>query len=139
MIPKGYHSKGDKRVNRREAREKAFQILFQIDMNDIDAKEAIDHVLEGEMVDAYLHQVVFGVKEKKEEIDQWIEQFLEHWTMKRIAAVERTLLRMAVYEIKYVDDVPDKVALNEALELAKLYGDDKSSSFIHGVLSKMLK
>ncbi|KGX90910.1 transcription antitermination protein NusB [Pontibacillus halophilus JSM 076056 = DSM 19796] len=126
-------------MKRRTAREKAFQALFQMDINDIPPRESIANVLEeGIMTDKFLETIVFGVTEHKESIDEQIQQHLEKWTIKRVASVEKTLLRMATFEMGYVEDVPNKVALNEAIELAKVFGDDQSGRFINGVLKKVL-
>jgi N utilization substance protein B len=132
-------SKGVKCImKRRTAREKALQALFQIDVSNTDPELAIEHVLEGEAGDEYLSRLVFGVVEQKAEIDQLIKENLENWSMGRLATVDRNLLRIATYELKFVrNEVPENVILDEAIEIAKIYGDDQSSRFINGVLSKV--
>ncbi|MEN8700927.1 transcription antitermination factor NusB [Bacillus infantis] len=124
-------------MKRRTAREKALQALFQIDVSQADPSEAIDHVLEGEEGDDYLTLLVTGVLENKEEIDNMIKQYLEKWKLERLATVDRNLLRQGVYELKYSNDVPANVVIDEAIEIAKIFGDDQSSRFINGVLSKV--
>lgn len=125
-------------MKRRTAREKALQALFQIDVSNAEATDAIQHVLDGESGDEYLSNLVSGVVEQKEEIDQLIVNHLEKWTLDRLATVDRNLLRMAVYELKFSqNEVPENVILDEAIEIAKIYGDDQSSKFINGVLSKI--
>lgn len=126
-------------MKRREAREKAFQALFQIDINDITPEEAIDYVLQEKPEEMdFLNRLVNGVMEHKEEIDQTISKHLEKWSLARIASVERTVLRIAVYEMTYLRrEVPEKVAINEAVEVAKKYGEDQSGKFVNGVLKKM--
>ncbi|MCA1039184.1 transcription antitermination factor NusB [Bacillus infantis] len=124
-------------MKRRTAREKALQALFQIDVSQADPSEAIDHVLEGEEGDDYLTLLVTGVLENKEEIDNMIKQYLEKWKLERLATVDRNLLRQGVYELKYSKDVPANVVIDEAIEIAKIFGDDQSSRFINGVLSKV--
>jgi transcription antitermination protein NusB len=124
-------------MKRRTAREKALQALFQIDVSQADPSEAIDHVLEGEESDDYLTLLVTGVLENKEEIDNMIKQYLEKWKLERLATVDRNLLRQGVYELKYSKDVPANVVIDEAIEIAKIFGDDQSSRFINGVLSKV--
>ena len=125
-------------MKRRTAREKALQALFQIDVSNTDPSLAIEHVLEGEMGDEYLSNLVIGVVEHKEEIDKLIIENLEKWSMDRLATVDRNLLRIATYELKfYRNEVPENVILDEAIEIAKIYGDDQSSKFINGVLSKV--
>jgi len=125
-------------MKRRTAREKALQALFQIDVSNTEPDLAIEHVLEGDAGDEYLTRVVFGVVEHKAEIDQSIKENLENWSMERLATVDRNLLRIAVFELKFVrSEVPENVILDEAIEIAKIYGDDQSSRFINGVLSKV--
>ncbi|MBM7569706.1 transcription antitermination factor NusB [Aquibacillus albus] len=126
-------------MKRRAAREKAFQILFQMDINEIKPKEAMDYVLEEEENDQFLSQLVHGVIENKADIDERISKHLENWTIARLASVEKTLLRISTYEMFYDVDTPQGVAINEAIELAHVYGDEKSGKFINGVLSKMIK
>jgi transcription antitermination protein NusB len=125
-------------MKRRTAREKALQALFQIDMSDIDPKTAIEHALDDIPSDPYLEQLVFGVLEHQSEIDELIKGQLEKWSLERLANVDRSLLRIAIFEMKYCsDEVPVNVILDEAIEIAKLYGDDQSSRFINGVLANI--
>jgi len=125
-------------MKRRTAREKALQALFQIDVSNTEPSLAIEHVLEGEAGDEYLSRLVLGVIEQKAEIDELIIQNLEKWSLDRLATVDRNLLRIATYELKYFrNEVPENVILDEAIEIAKIYGDDQSSKFINGVLSKV--
>lgn len=126
-------------MKRRTAREKALQTLFQIDMNDLPPDQAIEHVMDQPVWDTYLNQLVNGVTSHKESIDQKIEKNLENWTFNRLAGIEKAVLRIATYEIFYEEDVPKSVAINEAVELAHLFGDEKSGKFVNGVLSKMIK
>ena len=125
-------------MKRRTAREKALQALFQIDMSKVETNEAIEHVLEDQPSDAYLTKLVEGVLEHQDEIDQTIVNHLEKWSIDRLAHVDRSLLRLAIYELVYCrEEVPANVVLDEAIEIAKLYGDDQSSRFINGLLSKV--
>ncbi|WP_017186568.1 transcription antitermination factor NusB [Alkalibacillus haloalkaliphilus] len=124
-------------MSRKHSREKAFQVLFQIDINKDAKHEDLFKVLD-EDLSIFSTQIIKGVMEYKEELDTLIEQNLEHWSINRIGAVEKTLLRIAAYEMRYVDDTPDKVAVNEAVELAKRFHDDQSGKFINGVLSKII-
>src|ERR1700730_2359819 len=94
-------------MKRRTAREKALQALFQIDVSNNDPVSAIEHVLENGAGDDYLNKLANGVTEHQEEIDTDRKENLEKWTMERLATVDRNLLRMAVYEMKYcLDEVP---------------------------------
>lgn len=125
-------------MKRRTAREKALQALFQIDVSEVDPKEAIDHVLDGESSDTYLVKLVLGVVENLEQIDSLLQSHLEKWTMDRLATVDRNLLRLSTYELLYCrEDVPANVAIDEAIEVAKIYGDEQSSKFVNGILSKV--
>jgi N utilization substance protein B len=125
-------------MKRRTAREKALQALFQIDVSSTEPSAAIEHVLEGKPNDDYLTRLVMGVTDHLNEIDQLIKGSLEKWSIERLATVDRNLLRLAVFELKYVhDEVPEKVVIDEAIEIAKLYGDEQSSKFVNGVLSKV--
>ncbi|WP_071130316.1 transcription antitermination factor NusB [Enterococcus timonensis] len=141
-------------ISRHEIREVAFQALFPLDFNaDLEKKDAIEAVFEMDQtqwlsednsafVPAYLDLLVEGVVAKKEELDEIITSHLQkNWTLKRIAKVDLVILRLAIFEMKFVDeeDVPDRVALNEALELAKKYSDDASRKFINGVLSNVMQ
>jgi transcription antitermination protein NusB len=134
MISKGVNGI----MKRRTAREKALQALFQIDVSNTEPASAIEHVLEGESGDDYLTKLVLGVVEHKNEIDPLIIVNLEKWTMDRLATVDRNLLRLAIFELKYFrNETPENVILDEAIEIAKIYGDEQSSRFINGVLSKV--
>ncbi|BDG36729.1 transcription antitermination factor NusB [Saccharococcus caldoxylosilyticus] len=124
-------------MKRHEAREKALQALFQVDVGHIPPEEALQNVTGGKEADPFLQQLVYGVVEHQQEIDELLRANLEKWTLERVANVDRAILRMATYEMKYVDDVPVKVSLDEAVELAKKFGDTKSGSFVNGVLSKV--
>ncbi|WP_144547626.1 transcription antitermination factor NusB [Bacillus sp. X1(2014)] len=125
-------------MKRRTAREKALQALFQIDISNTEPSDAIEHVLEGEAGDEYLTRLVLGVIEQKAEIDNLISENLEKWSMDRLATVDRNLLRIAAYEMKFFrTEIPENVIMDEAIEIAKIYGDDQSSKFINGVLSKV--
>lgn len=124
-------------MKRHEAREKALQALFQLDSTELAIEEAIEHVLEEEKSSAFLEGLVRGTFENKEQIDAAIEENLENWTLSRLPKIERTVLRLAVYELKHTqNDTPSRVILNEAIELAKVFGDEKSAKFVNGVLSK---
>lgn len=124
-------------MKRHTAREKALQALFQIDVGRIEPEEAMQNVVDGGEIDPFFRQLVLGVVEHQAEIDELLRNNLEKWTLERVANVDRSILRMATYEMKYVDDVPVNVSFDEAIELAKKFGDDKSSKFINAVLSKV--
>jgi len=117
-------------TSRRKAREEAFKMLFQIDVNED---------IEPNFVSPFTERIVQGVIEHKDKIDRLIEKYLINWTLERISLVDKTLLRMAIYEICFEDDVPFAVSINEAVELAHKYSDEKSGKFINGVLSNIIK
>lgn len=123
-------------MKRREAREKALQALFQIELNEMSLDQAIKNIMEDEQ-DDYMEKLVEGVMANKAEIDAIIEPNLDNWRMDRLSKVDLSLLRPSVYEIKYLDDVPNRVSLNESIEIAKIYSDEKSSKFINGVLANI--
>lgn len=125
-------------MKRHAAREKAFQILFQIDLNELDLNQALADNTESEKIDPFLETLVQGVVEKKDQVDEFISDHLKNWTIQRIASVEKTILRIATYEIKFLEDIPTNVSINEAVELANQYGDEKSGKFVNGVLSKII-
>lgn len=124
-------------MSRHHAREKALQTLFQLDVNKQKILETIEHVSE-QTENSFYHQLIIGVSKHVTAIDQLIESNLEHWSIDRIASVEKTILRIAIYEMNYVEDVPKSVAINEAVELAKKFGDDQSGKFVNGVLAKFI-
>ncbi|KAB7708809.1 transcription antitermination factor NusB [Bacillus aerolatus] len=124
-------------MKRRTAREKSLQALYQIDISGAAPEEAIENVLEGAPADEYLRTSVTGTAQRLEEIDGIIKANLENWSFNRLAKVDRNILRLAVFEMKYAEDVPEKVAINEAVELAKHFSDERSSKFINGVLSRI--
>lgn len=122
-------------MKRREAREKAVQTLFQLDGTTLPVEEAISYISEGP-IDSFYEMLVKGTSEKQEAIDNVLTEKLENWSLDRLPKIERTILRLAVYELLYNEDVPHKVAVNEAIELCKTFGDEKSGRFVNGVLSK---
>ncbi|UQS86654.1 transcription antitermination factor NusB [Nicoliella spurrieriana] len=129
-------------LNRHQIRELAFQTLFAINANKETDKEAFFHVIvkddQAEYPD-YLCQLVDGVLAHQPELDSQISEYLSaKWSIDRIAKVDLIILRIAFYEHDYVDDIPDKVAVNEAIELTKKYSDDRSRRFVSGVLSHVV-
>src|SRR5690625_2343038 len=116
-------------MNRSTAREKAMQVLFQLDVNNSEPAEAIQRFLGEEEGNYFLTGLVEGVTQNQGRVDAIIVEHLENWTIDRIAAVEKTILRIATYEINYMEDIPESVSINEAVELAKKYGDEQSGKF----------
>lgn len=122
-------------MKRREAREKAVQTLFQMDNSEMTLAEAITYILDGP-VDPFYESLVRGTVENRDEIDKVLVEKLENWSLDRLPKIERTVLRMAVYELLFQEEVPQRVIMNEAIELCKHFGDEKSGRFVNGVLSK---
>lgn len=125
-------------MKRREAREKAVQTLFQLDNMDLSVDDAISYVVE-EQVNSFYEKLVRGTISNIEEIDNALTKNLENWALSRLPKIERTVLRLAVFELLYNDEVPERVVMNEAIELCKIFGDEKSGRFVNGVLSKFAK
>ncbi|ANZ58540.1 N utilization substance protein B [Fructilactobacillus lindneri] len=131
------------RINRHQIRELAFQTLFAMDSNEnVDPEAFFDYLTEGkiEAVPGYYIELVNGVRNHESEINQKIQDNLDNkWSLKRLNKSDLVILQMAVYEIDFVDQVPAKVAINEALEMTKKYSDNKSTNFINAVLDKIMK
>lgn len=125
-------------MNRHQAREKALQLLFSLDIHEVKSIEDMEYVSQTATKNAFLTMLVNGVIQHKKEIDSLLTAKLKNWSIDRIASVEKTILRMAIFEINYVDDIPTSVSINEAIELANKYGDDRSGKFINGVLSNFV-
>jgi len=109
---------------RKRAREDALKILYEMDMTGMSAEEAVEGYLEvhgsfsGEA--DYVYSIVLGVEGKREEIDDLIAKFSQHWRLDRMSPVDRSALRIGVFELLYRDDIPPKVSINEAIELGKI-------------------
>lgn len=123
-------------MTRREAREQAFCILFERSFQN----ETIDEILHAAaeardlIPSEFAQEVAFGVEEHQEEIDGIITEKLKGWSLQRLSKVAVSLLRLSVYEMLYVEDVPTGVSINEAVELAKKYGGKDDPAYINGVL-----
>jgi transcription antitermination protein NusB len=131
-------------LTRHQIREIAFQTLFALNTNDqTDWKDFFQVLTSGQYGDeypAYLHDLIAGVLEHKSEIDQTIKKYLAaNWSLERIARTDLIILEIALYEMIYVDDLPAKVSINEAIELAKKFSDDRSRKFVNGILSHALE
>lgn len=129
-------------MTRSQQREHAFKMLFQTEFHNVDELAEQDKlymselpVLKDEEL-AFITEKVTNTREKLSEIDEMIGERASGWNLNRIGKVELTILRLAVYEMLFDEAIPDSVAINEAVELAKKYGGDESYSFINAVLSK---
>ena len=131
----------DNSISRFKAREQGFILVFEKIFHPEPIEEIISNAEESRdmVVDSYAIELVNGVYDNVDSIDSLIESKLKKgWTIKRISKTSLAILRLAVYEMKYVDNVPDSVAINEAVELAKKYTVDESK-FINGVLGSISK
>ena len=128
---------------RRLSREMALKVLFQIDLVSTNIEEALKYTFEdGEFSDEvkeFSLTLVKGVLSNLSEIDKAINQHTNNWSLERITNIDRNILRMAIYEILYLKNIPKSVSINEAVELAKKYGTKNSFSFVNGVLGKIDK
>ena len=128
---------------RRKARELALQMLYQQDMVQGELEQCLDVFGEGgpipEQVKDFALLLVRGALDNREEIDEHIEAASRHWSLKRMPLIDKNILRMAIYELKHLRDIPYKVTINEAVEIAKKYGGEASPSFVNGVLDRVSK
>jgi N utilization substance protein B len=129
--------------SRTKSRQTALQALYQIDIVDGDVDEALASFMEGLRIGpeakSYTEAIVRGVLSNTPMIDGLIEEYSENWTVARMVLVDRNILRIAAYELLYCPDVPYKVVIDEAVELAKKYGSEDSGAFINGILDRMAK
>ena len=127
---------------RSRAREAAIKALYQVDvLGESPDDEAIEGLLERERLGsdalAYARSLAKGCLARRDELDRAIAAALEHWELARLAAIDRAILRLGTYELLFAADVPAKVTINEAIELAKKYSTPKSGSFINGILDRL--
>ncbi len=132
-------------MGRRKAREIALQILYQVELNASDPARVFDTFFEAysgsreKDARSFAETLVRGVWEHRRQIDGAITRTAKNWSFSRITPVDRSILRMAVYEMLHRTDIPYRVTLNEAIELGKKYGTEKSGAFINGVLDNVLE
>jgi N utilization substance protein B len=128
---------------RRKARESTLQILFQLEFNDSDAEKAFQLFWKDKKatkeVKEYCRWLIKGVISHQESIDRSIQSVSEHWRLSRMPVVDRNILRMAVFELLYEEDVAPAVIINEAIEIAKKYSSEQAAMFINGVLDTLRK
>ncbi len=125
-------------MTRKEARQEAFQLLFETEFRTDAAPDAI-YALSKEDRDfadnEYIKRVYFGVREHLEEIDAMIMRHSNGWKPSRITAVSRNAMRLCIYEMKFMEEIPMAVSINEAIELVKTFDDAKMRAFVNGVLN----
>ena len=133
-------------MGRHEQREQLFKLLFRVEFNSVeDMREQVQLFFQDEEI-AYTEKAMDAITEKFEkiqeklpEIDKLIDEKVEGWNTARMGKVELTVLRIAVFEMMFDDDVPATVAINEAIEIAKVYGQETSGGFVNAVLAKFVK
>lgn len=128
---------------RTRARECALQILYQIDITSDNLEDSLKNYWaeneESQEIKDFAYSIIEGTCQKRQDIDKLITKYAENWTLNRMAVVDRNILRMAVYELLYCSDMPPKVCINEAVELAKKFSDVESGKFVNGILDKIYK
>jgi N utilization substance protein B len=131
-------------MNRRKSREIAMKLLFQMSINKENYEDVIENFKENTDADlneldmSYITKVLAGIHENGKEIDKNIEKHLVKWKLDRLSKMNLAILRISTYEILFEEDIPDRVSVNEGIELAKKYGEDSSPAFINGILAKMI-
>lgn len=133
-------------MKRRKARELAMRVLYQLDFkkytpDEEQIKNIVNEVgnTETEEIKSFSMDILWGTLKKKDKIDEELRRAAENWSLKRMAAVDRNILRYAIYELLYREDIPSKVTINEAIEIAKKYSTVESPAFINGILNKIAK
>jgi len=133
---------------RTRARELALQVLYQVDIRKDDIKDLLQNLWErvdatdepiDDSVKEFATELACGTLEHLEKIDASLTSYAENWQLDRMATIDRNVMRLAVYELLFVADIPLKVSINEAVELAKRYGDVESGKFVNGILDKISK
>lgn len=131
-------------MSRKIAREELFKILFETELNGASITEVAERVISrgevklSENSKEFIEKYVKGIVENKEEIEETLNSEMTNWSLERIGNVERALLKFGTYELMF-EDMGHEIVVNEIVELAKKYGDEKSHEFINGVLAKIIK
>lgn len=126
---------------RRRSRELAMQALFHMDMSKNDSQEMVelfcDNFIHSKNAPPFFLKLVNGVIDARSEIDSVIERFSSNWKISRMSCVDRNVIRLAVYELLFCDDIPSKVSINEAIDIGKKFGTEESGAFINGILDSI--
>jgi len=126
---------------RTQAREYALQLLYQVDLTACSPEEACRNFWElhetSPDIRSFTERLVIGTMKERASIDDVIARYAENWDMTRMAVVDRNILRFATYELLYLEDIPPKVTINEAVNMAKKFSQDDSGKFVNGVLDKI--
>lgn len=130
-------------MSRHLAREIAFKVIFEIDAGGSSPEKALGRSLEscrmGAKYKEFIRVLVQGVQENKEEIDRTIKKFLTGWSFNRLARVDRSILRLSVFELLWLPDIPPAVTINEALVLVKKFQGEESVAFVNGILDRVMR
>ncbi|MBM7855492.1 N utilization substance protein B [Desulfohalotomaculum tongense] len=131
-------------MSRRQAREMALQVLYAVEMGKTEAGQAFEHIRESfgtsAKAEKFSRELVEGTLQHIEVLDEVIKKLSKRWDINRLATVDRNIIRLALYEILYRDDIPPVVSINEAVELAKVFGGgEESGRFVNGILGQMVK
>jgi len=133
-------------MSRRKAREVAMTLLYRFEFHREDPEEQIAFFKESEDFKSfsineisYIDDIIYGVLDKMQSIDELISKYSRGWAINRIPKTDISILRLCIYELLYRDDIPPNVSINEAVELAKKYGHDDSSSFVNGILGSIYR
>lgn len=131
-------------MSRKKARDNAFKCIYELEfIKDKNLEDILFNCYEENNNTSeekeYIEMILKGVKDNIKNIDDIILSKLKNWSLDRIAKIDLAILRLAIYEILYVDSIPDKVSANEAVELAKTYGNNDSKSFVNGVIAKVIE
>lgn len=129
--------------NRRKGREAALQLLFLHDLSGVYNERVVANFWEENPIDAetreFAQRLLTGALDHLTDIDETVGKLSAHWRLSRMAAVDRNVLRLAVFELCYCPDIPIKVSLNEAIEIAKKFGSEESGAFVNGILDQVAK
>jgi N utilization substance protein B len=133
----------EEKMGRKQAREGAMKLLFQMESNNDFSDDALNFYLENFQYDEketeYIKDAIYTIRKNVEEIDRNIISNLEGWSIHRLAKVDLSVLRLAIYEILYRDDIPIEVSINEAIETVKKYSKEDSFKFVNGVLGGFVR
>ena len=130
-------------TNRRQARECALEVRYRLDLVGDESENTTAEILlrknPSEEAETYLRRLIDAALGNQQEIDATLRKHLTRWRLERLTVLDRAILRLAAAEILYFDDVPPKVSINEAVDIAKKYGDDEAGKFVNGVLDSVFQ
>lgn len=130
-------------ITRHQAREIAVQFLYQMDLNKNSLEDNLANLADEHpqlnLTDSFLIDLIFGVRENLAEIDKKVDANVTNWKIKRMAKVDRNIIRLALYEMLNEDEIPVAVSINEAVELAKSFSNEKSAKFVNGILGRLVE